>query len=132
MRKTKAQPASITLQNIQMYARHGVLPEERLLGGRYEADVTMAYDTAGAAATDDLAQAVDYTAVADCVYRVLSGNSFKLIETAAMETLKAILAEFPAVEQCGIRLRKRNLPMQHNVDGVQIEQYMSRESGDGQ
>jgi 7,8-dihydroneopterin aldolase/epimerase/oxygenase len=57
--------------------------------------VDMAVDVTRAAASDDVADAVDYSAVAAAVTRVVQGGKFQLIETAAERVAGRLLADFP-------------------------------------
>ena len=56
--------------------------------------VDMAADVARAAATDDLADALDYSAVAATIATVLREGKFRLIETAAERVAGRLLADF--------------------------------------
>jgi dihydroneopterin aldolase len=55
----------------------------------------MAVDVARAAARDDVADAVDYSAVAATVTRVVRDGKFQLIETAVERVAERILADYP-------------------------------------
>jgi dihydroneopterin aldolase len=57
--------------------------------------VDMAADVRKAAASDDLADALDYSAVAATIATVLREGGFRLIETAAERAAERLLAEFP-------------------------------------
>ena len=52
-------------------------------------------DVRKAAASDDLADALDYSAVADAIAAVLREGKFRLIETAAERVAGRLLADFP-------------------------------------
>ena len=52
-------------------------------------------DVAKAAASDDLADALDYSAVAETIAAVLREGKFRLIETAAERVAGRLLADFP-------------------------------------
>ena len=58
-----------------------------------------------AAATDDLADALDYSAVADTIAAVLREGKFRLIETAAERVAGRLLADF-ALTWLRLELRK--------------------------
>jgi dihydroneopterin aldolase len=55
----------------------------------------MAADVRKAAANDDLADALDYSAVAEAIAAVLREGKFRLIETAAEHVAGRLLADFP-------------------------------------
>ena len=57
--------------------------------------VDMAADVASAAARDDIADALDYSAVAQTVTDVVTQGEFQLIETAAEHVAQQLLADYP-------------------------------------
>jgi dihydroneopterin aldolase len=54
-----------------------------------------AADVRRAAGTDDLADALDYSAVAGTIAAVVRAGKFRLIETAAERVAERLLADFP-------------------------------------
>jgi 7,8-dihydroneopterin aldolase/epimerase/oxygenase len=57
--------------------------------------VPAAADVRKAAATDDIADALDYSAVARTISAVVREGSFRLIETAAERVAERVLADHP-------------------------------------
>lgn len=57
-------------------------------------NVDLAADVAAASATDDLADAVNYAAVAETITAVVREGKFKLIETAAERVASRLLTDF--------------------------------------
>src|SRR5690625_4139396 len=95
----------VTLRNMQFYARHGVYGAERELGQRFEVDVDLFLDASEAAATDDLAKAVNYVDVYEFVKEVVQGEPFNLIEALAGAVADGVLERFP-VDGVTVRVRK--------------------------
>lgn len=56
--------------------------------------VDMATDAAAAAASDDIAAAVDYSAVVETVRAVVTKGKFRLLETAAEHVAERLRAQF--------------------------------------
>ena len=73
----------------------GVHPWEREIEQTLLVSVDMAADLRAAAASDDLADALDYSAVAATIAAVLREGKFRLIETAAERVAGRLLADFP-------------------------------------
>ena len=73
----------IEVHGIRARGHHGVLESERATGQPFIADVILAVDTREAADSDDLADTVDYSQVAQAVYAELAGDPVDLIETLA-------------------------------------------------
>jgi dihydroneopterin aldolase len=85
----------ISVRDLSVRAVIGVHPWEREVEQTLVVSVDMAADVAGAAATDDLADALDYSAVAAAIATVLREGRFYLIETAAEHIAERLLAGFP-------------------------------------
>jgi dihydroneopterin aldolase len=105
-------PAGIVrLCNATFFARHGVSKEERLIGGRFEVDVTMQVDFREAAATDDLTKTVDYESVYATVRGIIEGSSYLLIERLAHDIAQAILDQQTLALSVDVSVRKINPPV---------------------
>ena len=72
----------IFVRDIKIYAYHGCLEEEELIGGNYIVDVKIYCDYSEAAKNDDLSKTVDYCEVYEIVKFQMKIRS-KLIENAA-------------------------------------------------
>ena len=70
----------------------GVYDWEREIEQTLVFGVDMAADVAAAAARDDIADALDYSAVAATVRAVVTQGKFRLIETAAERVAERLLA----------------------------------------
>lgn len=73
----------VELLGLRARGRHGVLAAERDLGQEFVVDVVLHTDVRAAAAADDLAQTVDYAAVARRVHDRVAGDPVDLLETLA-------------------------------------------------
>jgi dihydroneopterin aldolase len=86
---------TVSIRDLSVAAVIGVHPWEREVEQTLLVSVDMAADVRKAAASDDLADALDYSAVAATIATVLREGGFRLIETAAERTAERLLAEFP-------------------------------------
>ena len=77
------------------YGFHGVLPQERREGQEFVVDVELCLDLVPAAATDQLDQTVDYSAIAVATLALIEGEPFDLIETLAERVAAAALSHEP-------------------------------------
>ena len=96
----------IVLKGLQVFARHGVLPEENKLGQRFALDVTAFLDLGPAGRSDDYKQTVCYDALTKLVLETVTTRRFYLIEAAAEAVAGAILSSFPPVERVAVEIRK--------------------------
>lgn len=100
----------ITLRGMRFLGRHGVLLEERLEPQPFEVDVILRGDLSKPAATDELADTVDYGIVFGLVGEVVEGASHRLIEALAGAIADAILGALP-VDDVEVRVRKPKAPL---------------------
>jgi dihydroneopterin aldolase len=119
----------ILLRGIQFYAYHGVPDAEQETGHRYEVDVAMETDVSAAVAVDEVAQTVDYGAVAREVLALGTSRQFRLIETLAARIAEQILASQPRVEAVTVRVKKLLPPIPGVVEYAGVEVTRRRTVG---
>lgn len=107
----------IEVRGIRARGHHGVLESERNAGQPFIADVIVAVDTRHAAGSDDLADTVDYSLVAQAVYAELAGEPVDLIETLA-ERIASRCLSFAGVQAVEIALHKPEAPVGVPADDV--------------
>jgi dihydroneopterin aldolase len=96
----------IILKDLQVFARHGVLPEENKLGQRFAVDVTAYLDLRPAGESDDYNRTVCYDGLTRMVMDTLTSQRFYLIEAAAEAVATALLSGFPLIERVVVEVRK--------------------------
>jgi 7,8-dihydroneopterin aldolase/epimerase/oxygenase len=85
----------VSIRELRVSAVIGVHDWEREIEQTLVFAVDMAADVARAAATDDINDALDYSAVAQTVRGVVTAGKFQLIETAAERVARQLLADYP-------------------------------------
>jgi dihydroneopterin aldolase/2-amino-4-hydroxy-6-hydroxymethyldihydropteridine diphosphokinase len=91
---------------------HGVLEAERRSAQPFEVDLDIEVDLAAAGDTDDLADTVDYGAVAETVAAVVGGPHADLLEHLAQRIAGAVLAlAGPRARSVTVSLRKLRPPV---------------------
>jgi 7,8-dihydroneopterin aldolase/epimerase/oxygenase len=109
----------ITLRGLRFNARHGVGTDERAAPQPIEVDLLLWLDLSRAAASDDLADTVDYAAAFEVARRVVEGRSFHLLEALAGAISDAVLAAF-SVDELEVRVRKPKAPLPGAFETVEI------------
>ncbi|MFM7064916.1 MAG: dihydroneopterin aldolase [Actinomycetes bacterium] len=109
----------IVIRGIRGHGHHGVFAHERADGQEFIVDVCLDVTTAGAAASDDLADTVDYGQVAEAVHAVIVGEAADLIETVAERVADACLA-FGGVERVAVTVHKPQAPIAVPFDDVEL------------
>jgi 7,8-dihydroneopterin aldolase/epimerase/oxygenase len=115
----------IVISAIDCVAAIGVTPEERTIRQRLSIDIEIFVDSAKAARTDSLKDAIDYSKIATLVMQVCGSRDFHLIETLAELLASRILVDFPT-PQVRVLVRKISPVVQPRVDHVSIEIVRSR------
>ena len=95
----------VSIRDLSVAAVIGVHPWEREIEQALVFHVDMASDVGRAAATDDLGDALDYSAVAEVIAAVVREGKFQLIETAADRVAERLLGSFP-ITHLRLELRK--------------------------
>jgi dihydroneopterin aldolase len=85
---------TVSVRDLAVRTVIGVHDWEREIEQTLVFSVDMAADVRRAAATDDLADALDYSAVASAIAAVVREGKFRLIETAAERVAERLLAGF--------------------------------------
>jgi dihydroneopterin aldolase len=85
---------TVSIRDLRVPAVIGVHDWEREIEQTLIVSVDMAADVARTAVSDDLADALDYSAVAETIAAVLRAGKFRLIETAAERVAERLLADF--------------------------------------
>ncbi|WP_182909534.1 dihydroneopterin aldolase [Microbispora sp. H13382] len=110
---------TVRLTGLRARGRHGCLPAERELGQEFVVDVALRFDTAPAAAADDLTLTVDYGALAGELVRIVEGEPVNLIETLAERLAAACLAH-QLVEEVEVSVHKPAAPIPLPFDDVVV------------
>lgn len=114
-----ATPDRIALHGLRGRGRHGVLDHERRDGQGFVVDVVLGLDTRAAAASDDLADTVDYGGLARRVVDLVEGPPVDLIETLAQRIADLVLAE-PLVNEVEVTVHKPQAPVTVPFDDVTV------------
>lgn len=109
----------IRLNQIKIFANHGCLREEEVIGGNYEVDVEMHTNFLEAAKNDDLTKTIDYVSVNRIVEEEMAIRS-KLIEQVAWRIGKRMKKDFPALIKAMVTVKKLNPPINGNVREVSV------------
>lgn len=111
----------IRIENLEIFAKHGVFPEENFLGQKFVLSAVLHTDTRKAGLTDELSYSVHYGEVSHLIKKVVEENTWKLLETVAEATAKAILLSYPMVSQVDLTIKKPWAPIALPLDTVSVE-----------
>jgi dihydroneopterin aldolase len=111
---------TIKLKNVRIYANHGCLKEESVIGSDYRVDLNVKTDLATSAVTDALGDTVDYVFLNKVIREEMAKPS-KLLETVAERILNRILTEDTRVKKATVAVSKLNPPIGGDVEMVTIK-----------
>lgn len=117
MRRTDS---SIFISDLRLYAYHGVLPQERLVGGEYVVSLRVHYDFSRAMETDCVDDTLNYADLCALVGREMDVPSL-LLEHVAGRIVRSILDQWPEATAIDLRITKVNPPMGADCGGAGVE-----------
>ena len=101
----------IRIEDLQIYAHHGVYPKENEIGQNYYISVELETDTRRAGVMDDLNLSTNYGDVCRFLHSFLTTHTYKLIETAAERAAEKLLLTFPHVRRVTMEVKKPEAPI---------------------
>lgn len=111
---------TIRLNTIRLYAHHGCLEEEGIVGSAYEVDLEVEADLDLAARTDHLSDTVDYVQLHQIVSEEMGIRS-KLLEHVACRIIRRVLGELTQVQAVSVMVSKINPPIGGDVNSVSVQ-----------
>ena len=121
----KITQSSIQLHDMRFYAYHGVMEQERRVGGQYLVTLCVKSDLSRAVVSDSVADTVNYAVLYEVVAREMAQPS-QLLEPVAGRVAQRVLDDFPQVEQLSIRITKCNPPMGADCQGASVTLEVGR------
>lgn len=117
--------STIFVNDIQLHAYHGVMPQEQLTGNDYLVSVSAQYPIDKAIITDDVQHTLNYAMVYDIVKEEM-GISSKLVEHVAGRIAQHLMKQFADISAVRVRITKLNPPMGAQCAGAGVEVEMTR------
>ena len=121
----KATSMYIYLEGVRLFGRHGVDPQETIVGADFIVDLKLKTDFTHAAQTDELEGTVNYADVYAVVKEEMKTPS-KLLEHVCERIGQRLFHDFPAIQEIAIRLSKENPPMGSDCKNVGVEVHYTR------
>jgi dihydroneopterin aldolase len=108
----------ITVEGIRVFAYHGHLPEEAILGGHFIVNVWVEVDTSQVEETDDLNHTLDYVKVIEIVKNQMAIRA-DMIEVPAKRIADAILPLYK-VQKVKVEVEKIQPPIDAPFDKISV------------
>ena len=110
----------IRIQGLEIFARHGVYPEENRLGQKFIVSVCLYTDTRKAGLTDNLEDSVNYGEVCCHITDFVQKHTYKLLERVAELLARELLLTYPAVRKTDLEIRKPWAPVGLPLETVSV------------
>lgn len=110
----------IRIRGLDVFARHGVFPEENKLGQHFIVNAALRLSVRRAGLADDLTQSVHYGEVCQCITDTLQAQTWKLLEAVAEHTARQVLLDFPLIQELELELCKPSAPIPLPFETVSV------------
>lgn len=113
---------TILLPQMHFHARHGVLPQERLVGAQFTVSLEVSTRFDEALQSDRLEGTISYADIHAAVKDEMSTPS-ALLEHVAGRIAHRLLHDFPTIDSLKLELMKQNPPMGADIPaaGIRLE-----------
>lgn len=110
---------TIDVTGIHVYARHGVMLQEREVGNEFVVDLQLEYEAQEAIENDRLDGTINYAEAVEMVRKEMQEPS-ELLENVAGRIRNAVVKRWRGI--CGgyVRVSKPNAPVGAQVDNVSV------------
>ncbi len=111
----------IIIEDLEVFANHGVFPEENALGQKFVVSAELFVNTRRAGRTDDLSDSVNYGEFSSFIDWFLKENTYKLLERAAESLSEELLLTVPGLERIRLKITKPWAPLKLPLKTVGVE-----------
>lgn len=111
----------IRIEQLEVYAYHGVFPEEKRKGQTFLVNAVLCTDTRKAGQNDRLEQSTDYGNVCCFISEWMKKNTCNLIEAAAEKLAQAILLKYDLLSGIELEIRKPEAPIEQPFGCVSVK-----------
>ena len=118
--------ATVKVENLKIYAFHGCMEEEKVIGSDYVVDICAVCSVGKKAFGDEIEDTVDYVDLARIAKREMSIRS-KLLEAVVNRIISSCFNEISVLEQISVTVCKINPPINADVASVSVSMDKKRE-----
>lgn len=111
----------IKIEELEVFAKHGVFPEENVLGQKFLVSAVLYTDTRKAGQTDDLTASIHYGEISQFIDRFMKEHTFCLLERAAERLAEELLLHTPLLKRIELEIKKPWAPVGLPLKTVSVE-----------
>lgn len=110
----------IRIDNLEVFAYHGVCPEEKVNGQPFYVNAVLYTDIRPAGLEDDLSLSTNYGEICHFINNWMKENIYDLIETVAESLAEQILLNFGSIQDLELEIRKPKAPVGLPFESVSV------------
>ena len=110
---------SVEINGMKIFANHGVLEQERVVGNKFEVSVRLDFNALRAMISDSIDDTVNYAEAVEIIRGEMSMPS-QLLENVAYRICKALTDRFKIVDGGRISICKLQPPIPAEMQGVEF------------
>lgn len=111
----------IRIEQLEVYAYHGVFPEEKREGQTFLVNAVLYTSIRKAGLADQLEQSTDYGDVCCFIIQWMKENTCNLIEAVAERLTQALLLRYDLISDIDLEIRKPEAPIEHPFGCVSVK-----------
>lgn len=111
----------IRIDGLEVYAYHGVFPEENRRGQTFIINAVLYTDIRKAAMEDELVLSTHYGEVCEFMHRFMKEHTYKMIETVAENMAREVLLSFPNLKGIELEVQKPDAPIPLPFESVSVK-----------
>lgn len=111
----------IHIKNLEVFAKHGVFPEENVLGQKFVISAVLYTSTREAGKRDDLTKSIHYGEVGQFITEFMKQNTFQLLEAVAERLAEELLLRTEHLEKVSLEIKKPWAPVGLPLETVSVE-----------
>lgn len=110
----------IRIDNLEVFAHHGVFPEEKEYGQKFYVNAILYTNTRAAGLADDLSFSTNYGEICHFITNWMQEKIYDLIESVAENLAEQILLNFGSINKIDLEIRKPFAPMRLPFESVSV------------
>ena len=118
--------ATVKVENLKIYAFHGCMEEEKVIGSDYVVNICAVCSVGKKAFEDEIGGTVDYVCLARIAKREMSVRS-ELLEAVVNRIISCCFNEISVLEQISVTVSKLSPPINADVGSVSVSMDKKRE-----
>ncbi len=111
----------IIINSLEVYAYHGVLPEEKKNGQNFFVTAELNMDLRMAGNSDNLTDTINYDEASKLIYEAMTEERFDLIEAAAEHVAVRLLLKYDMLSEVMVRIDKPHAPVDLKFDSMSVQ-----------